>query len=723
MESPKGSISRRKFIATTGGITFMVAGYGMFSKFAVGKPRAIDQEKQVTAWVHLNTNGKVTIYNPAAEMGQGSMTALAVLIAEEMDADWSKVHIEYSPIDPAIYGRSWGRGRNGRGSMLTVGSATVRGYYENLRHAGAQARHVLLLNVSEKWNVPLKELSTRPGFVVHERTKKKIPYGEIASFANMPEQIPEIPESQLKSRDRYNLIGKYIPRFDVPSKVDGSAQFAMDVRLDNMVYAVISRSPVHGSKPTITNEKTIRNTPGILDVVTLDHGIGIIAESIELAISTKRGLKIRWSTGVEAENHNSKKAYADYEKIAGDKKNRGKSIVYEGDVETALSSTEKTYSFDYKNDYVYHAQMEPLNAVVSISDDGSSAEIWAGTQGAPGARSAAAKALGLDESNVKLNPCYLGGGFGRRSMSDYVTEAALLAKSIKRPLKLIWTREDDLQYGAFRPISLQRMQAAVDKNGNVSAWRHDIVGPGGGLLASGAKTEYYSFPNQQIVVKGVDHGIRTKHWRSVGHGPNKFAIESFIDEIASDQKINPLDFRLSLMKSFPRAVKVIETAAEMADWYTKPAEGRAKGIAFGERSGSLVAGVCEISINRSTGKIKVHKIWSVLDAGVVVQPDNAIAQMEGAIVFGLSSVLNESITFKNGAVEQSNFHDYPLLRMADAPESIEVKIIESDEGPSGIGEAGLPWVGGAIANAFATLTGKKLRHIPFTPDKVLEVLS
>ena len=312
--------------------------------------------------------------------------------------------------------------------------------------------------------------------------------------------------------------------------------------------------------------------------------------------------------------------------------------------------------------------------------------------------------------------------FGRRSLSDYIVEATHLSQAVKRPVKLLWTREDDIQYGAFRPISLQKMEAGVDKFGSIIAWRHIIVGPGSRLLGSGARNEFYVMPNQQIEIRGIDHGIRTKHWRGVGHGPNKYAIEAFIDEIALDHQIDPYEYRRNLMRNQPRALKVLDTVAEMANWKEKPAEGRARGIAFAERSGSLSAGVIEISVDRDTGKIRVHHIWAALDAGIVVQPDNAVAQMEGSILFGLGSVLKEEISFKNGAVQQSNFHDYQLLRMADIPETLDVKIIPSQERPEGIGEAGLPVVGGCIANAFAALTGKRLRHMPFTPERVKEAL-
>ncbi|MCB0853214.1 MAG: xanthine dehydrogenase family protein molybdopterin-binding subunit, partial [Bacteroidetes bacterium] len=455
----------------------------------------------------------------------------------------------------------------------------------------------------------------------------------------------------------------------------------------------------------------------------LDHGVGIITETIGQALKLKKELKIEWSIGNLSESHTSITAYEDYKKIATGDYSAKRVITSEGDVKKAEKDAAKTYEIDYKNDYAYHAQMEPLNAVVTVAKDGKSAEAWVGSQGQAGAKSAVAQVLGLKDDQVTFHSCYLGGGFGRRSMDDYVEEATHLANAVKgRPVKLIWTREDDLQYGAFRPMSLQRMRASVNRSGQISGWEHYIVGTGGGLLGSGAEIPFYTIPNQQIEVRAVDHGIRTKHWRSVGHGPNKFAIEAFIDEIARDQKKDPYEYRRQLMKDSPRALKVLEVAAEMANWGEKIHEGRARGIAFAERSGSLSAGVVEISLNRQSGEIKVHHIWASLDGGIVVQPDNAVAQMEGAILFGLSSVLKESITFKNGVVQQSNFHDYPLLRMSEVPETLEVKIIPSTEAPAGIGEAGLPVVGGAIANAFLALTGKTLRHMPFTPEKVKATL-
>ncbi|NNE67321.1 MAG: xanthine dehydrogenase family protein molybdopterin-binding subunit [Pyrinomonadaceae bacterium] len=715
-------VSRRNFLKAGGGVAFAVAAYALLPKLDLveGAPPGEGNlvEQKVFAWVHIRTDGRITIYNPAAEMGQGSMTALPVILAEEMDADWANVKIEQSPIEPDTYGRP---GFRGGASMLTVGSRAVSGYFDGLRIAGAQVRQMLLANAAKKWNVPVSRLTTGPSVVIDKSKGRKISYGEIAGFMEIPDSAPKVSKHQLKDPKDFRLIGNAdIPRFDIPAKINGSAKYSIDVTLPNMVYGVISRAPVNGSKPRLLNEKMIRGRDGVVDVVTLGHGIGVIAESIETALKTKERLVIDWSEGAKAESHNSESAPAEYAKIAGNPGLRGRDIANMGDATKALQSAQSKYTADYINDHIYHAQMEPLNAVVSVGSDGKSAEVWAGSQAHDGARSAVARTLGIEFSQVKYHPQYLGGGFGRRSTSDYIVEATELAKAAKRPLKLLWTREDDISYGMFRPMSLQRMEAGVDSKGNVAGWKHTIVGTGSRLLASGARNEFYDFPNQKIELRSVDHGIRTKHWRAVGHGANKFAIEAFVDEIAAGQKVDPYEFRLRLMKNHPRARAVLKKAAEMSDWGAKPKSGRAKGIAFGERSGSLCAGVFEISLE--DGRIKVHRVWVALDAGIVVQPDNVIAQTEGCILMGLSSVLHESITIRNGRVLESNFDDYQLLRMKDVPDSVDVEIISSSERPTGVGEAALPIVGGAVANAFAALTGKRIRHMPFTRERISDVL-
>ncbi|WP_113922582.1 xanthine dehydrogenase family protein molybdopterin-binding subunit [Cognataquiflexum aquatile] len=709
-------LSRRKFLKVGGGITFLVTAVGLPA--LVFKRGELAESKQISAWVHLSSDGTVTIYNPASEMGQGTMTALAAIFAEEMDADWSKVKIEDAPVEPDIYGIGWGGERGG--SMLTVGSRSVSGHYNNLRQSGAQARYVLLSAVAEKWGVDRKELKTDSGVVFHPKSNKKITYGEIVEFVKIPESVPEIPDSDLKNPKDFKLIGRDYQRYDVPFKVDGSAIYSGDIHLPGMVYAAIVRSPVNGTQPELKNESSIRGIKGVLNLVSLKHGIGVVAGNMETALKAKAIMEITWNGDPKAKSHNSQDAYEEYEALSKSSKT-GSIVAQSGDLNRELPKAQKTIRADYKNDYIYHAQMEPLNAVAHVKAD--SAEVWVGTQATDGTRNDVANHLGLDFKSVNLHTCYLGGGFGRRSMTDFVIEAVDISKAVNLPVKLQWTREDDLQYGAFRPISLQKLEAGIDQNGNINSWKHVVIGTGGGLLGSGADIPFYDIPNKLIEVRNIDHGVRTKHWRAVGHGPNKFAIETFVDEIALEQKKDPYQLRRELMKNHPRELAVLDKVADMAQWGSPVPEGRARGIAFAERSGSLAAGICEISVDRSTGKIKVHKIWGSLDGGVVVHPANAKYQMEGSLVMGLSSVLFESITFKEGQVEQSNFYDYPILRMEDAPEEIMLEIISSTEKPTGIGEAGLPFMGAIISNAFAALTGKRLRHMPFTPEKVLEVLS
>jgi len=714
------SVSRRQFLVTAGGFGFVITAGAFAPKFlSKNKEDDINGNQAITAWVQLAKDGKITIYNPAAEMGQGSMTALAAVIAEEMDADWSMVHIEHAPVIPAIYGMQWS-GKPG-GPMITAGSRTIRSYYKSLRQAGAQARYILLQNAAEKWGVPLSELKTQPSLVVHAASGRKMTYAEIAAFVKIPETIPTIADNDLKKAEDFRLIGKVMPRFDIPEKVTGKAKFGMDVYLPGMVYGAISRSPVHGSKPELINEKEVRESEGLIDIVRLDHGIGVVAKTFEQALKAKKTMQIKWSEGAKAEGYNSEKSFAAYHDLVRTNSQQGKAVIETGDAAAIIPTAPKIYDREYYTDYLCHAQMEPLNAVVSVAADGKSAEAWAGTQAPDADRAAIAKVLNIDESKIKFNNCYMGGGFGRRSV-DFSMEAAVLAKQIKQPVKLIWTREDDIQYGSFRPISLQRIQAGVDTKGNILAWRHDIAGPDERLQTGGVRMAYYNIPNQQVKLHVTDHGVRTIYWRSVGHGPNKFAQETFIDEIANDLRLDPYQYRRGMMKDLPRHLTILDKVATMSSWGSPVAEGRARGIAFSDYGGSFTAGVVEISLNKESGQIRVHKVWAAVDAGVIVQPNSAIAQMEGGIVMGISSVLQESITFKNGKVQQSNFHDYPILRMADAPESIDIHLIPSAAPPTSLGEVSLPLMGGAIANAFLKLTGKALRHLPFTTGKVLEVL-
>ena len=710
-------ISRRGVLAGLGGMSFCMA-LGVDGFRLIGEAQANTMANaQVTPWVRIAPDGIVTIYSAGAEMGQGSMTSLALIVAEELDADWSKVKIEFAPADADIYGYTFQNQR----MMAIVGSRAVQLYYSNLRTAGAQVRKVLLANAAEKWRVDAATLKTEPGAVVNPANGSRLSYGEIAAFGKIPATLPAVDAKELKARKDFRLIGKTIPRRDTPAKVNGSAIYAIDVRLPGMVYATSLHSPVHTGQPESWNDADIKKMPGVIATVRLPNGVAIVAQHFEQAMAARSTLKATWKKGA-AESFNSERALEDYVKVHHDAKAQTTEIDKKGDVNAAFAGAAKTHKAEFRSDYGYHAQMEPLNAVVRINAAGDKAEVWEGSQAPDATRNEVAKALGLQPADVTMHQCYMGGGFGRRSLGDYAAECARIAKEVGRPVKLVWTREEDIAHGMFRPQSFQCLEAAQDASGKIVGWKHCVVGEGGVLLHTGIKPLYYDIPNQHIERRGVSHGIRLKHWRAVGHVFNTFAIESMVDQMAVDAGIDPLEFRYQRMSITPKAKKCFETVAQMCDWTAKRPDGRALGVSVTERSGSLGAGVVEISLDRQSGKIRVHKVWAAIDGGVIVTPGPAKANVESAILYGLSSMLHERVTMKDGAVEQSNFHDYNLMRMSDLPEEMHVAFVDVDTRPTGLGEIGNPFIGGAISNAFFKLTGKRLRHMPFTPDRVLATL-
>jgi isoquinoline 1-oxidoreductase beta subunit len=557
--------------------------------------------------------------------------------------------------------------------------------------------------------------------VVNPANGARLGYGEIAAFGKIPATLPAVDAKELKARKDFRLIGKTIPRRDTPAKVNGSAVYGIDVRLPGMVYATALHSPVHTGQPEDWNDADIKKMPGVIATVRLPNGVAIVAQHFEQAMAARSALKATWKKGA-AESFNSQRALEDYVKVHHDPKAETTEIDKKGDVNAAFAAAAKVHKAEFRSDYGYHAQMEPLNAVVRINDAGDKAEVWEGSQAPDATRNEVAKALGLKPADVTMHQCYMGGGFGRRSLGDYAAECARIAKEVRRPVKLVWTREEDIAHGMFRPQSFQCLEAAQDASGKIVGWKHCVVGEGGVLLHTGIKPLYYDIPNQHIERRGVSHGIRLKHWRAVGHVFNTFAIESLVDQMAADAGIDPLEFRYQRMSITPKAKKCFETVAQMCDWTAKRPEGRALGVSVTERSSSLGAGVVEISLDRQSGKIRVHKVWAAIDGGVIVTPGPAKANVESAILYGLSSMLHERVTMKDGAVEQSNFHDYNLMRMSDLPEEMHVAFVDVDTRPTGLGEIGNPFIAGAISNAFFRLTGKRLRHLPFTPERVLATL-
>ena len=716
-------ISRRSFLGSAAWLGFAIA-FAPKGLRLMSEAHAATSKHEIGAWVRISPDNIITILTPGAEMGQGSMTGVPVALAEELDADWDRVKLDWAPADPKTYGYTTRRGQSVSHSMAIVGSRAVMMYYEDMRRTGAQVRKILMRAAATKWKVDAAELDTEPSVVVHRPSGRRMTYGEIAMFAEVPAQMPQVSRSELKDKSRFRLIGKPVPRRDIPEKVNGSAKFSIDIQLPGMVYASTVHAPVQLAQPKSWNDAKVRAMNGVIDVVALEYGVAVVADTFEHVLAARRGLEVRWADGALAQGYDSEQALnAAYPKIAADKAANTKTVSSRGDVDAAFAGAAKVHKAEFRSDYGYHAQMEPLNGVARFNAAGDQLEVWEGTQAPGWSRRLIATALGLDVSQVIHHQQYMGGGFGRRSITDYTVEAALIARSIKRPVKMIWTREEDIGYGMFRPQCFQCVEAALDINGKVSGWRHCVVGDGGNLLYSGIKIErYYSVPNRHVEQRGSSHGIRLKHWRAVAHPFNIFAIEGLVDEMAAQEGLDPLAFRRRRMALTSRAASVFDRVEKMSDWNTTRPAGRGLGLAVTERSGSLGAGVVEISLDRTTGKIRVHKVWVAVDGGTIVQPEMARRNIESGVVYGMSSVLKERATMKGGKVEQSNFNDYEVLRMSEAPEEIHVEFVDRDSKPTGLGEIGNPFIAAAIANAFYALTGKRLYHMPFTPARVLETL-
>jgi isoquinoline 1-oxidoreductase beta subunit len=733
----KIELSRRRFMVGVAGLTFAIATEGAPAPALAASPATTMEGKAMSPWVSIATDGTISIMSPAAEMGQGSMTSLPLIVAEELDADWNKVKIIPALTIEKIYGNP-GFG----GMMYTAGSNAVTSYFKPLRMFGAQVRRVLLDNAAKHWNVPVAELTTEPSMVVHTKSKRRISYGEIASFAELPENAPDIKPEDLKKPGAFRLIGKDVLRAELPSKVNGSAKYSIDVQVPGMIYGAVLRSPVEGGSPDTFDEAKVKSMAGVLDVVRLPYGVGVLATTSWAAFDGKAEIEhsIKWHRTGTAWGFDSDKGMEAY---AADARNLAvpvtKDWFKQGEAEGELGKAATTIEAEYRCDYAYHAQMEPLNAVASVSPTGDSVEVWCGSQSQTMALEAPAKALGIPREKVKLNYMLMGGGFGRRGHRDeeFIVDAVLLSKHAKRPVKVMWTREDDVHNGRLRPITAHFMRAGLDASGKVVAWhqrvagdrvtpyqdpvRYKIAGGKDFILMLGVELRSYDIPNQYCGLVYRDSGVRTSSLRGIGFTANKFVTEAFLDEIALKRGIDPVQLRLELQKNTPRGRAVVERVAKMADWGTKR-DGRALGFAFIDYSNSLLGGIVEISLDRASGRIKVHNFWCAIDCGLAVQPDNVMAQTESSIVYGLGMALTEHITVKDGAIEQSNFYDYQVMRMNDVPQ-MHIEVMSTDNHPTGAGQMATPLVAPAINNAFAALTGVRLRETPMTPERVKKALA
>ncbi len=604
-------------------------------------------------------------------------------------------------------------------------------------------RRILLENAAGKWGVPVDELHTEPSVVVHRRSARRLGYGEIVGFATIPAVAPEIRPEQLKKTSAFRLIGKEVMRVELPGKVNGSTMYSIDLQVPGMIYGAVLESPVDGATPEQFDENKVNAMPGVIATVRLPSGVGVLAETPWAAFDGKAavGQSITWSRVGKAWGFDSDQGIEAFALAARDP---GVPVTTDwfkqGDAAQALRDATTVVEAEYRCGYAYHAQMEPLNAIASVSPAGDAVELWCGTQSPTMAVDTAAKALGIARDKVDLHYTLLGGGFGRRGHrdDDYIVHAVLLSKAAKRPVKMMWTREDDIHNGRLRPITAHYLRAGLDAGGRIVAWhqrlagdrvvpymdpiRYKLGGEKDTILMLGVELPSYDIANQYCGLIYRDSGVRTSPLRGIGYTANKFVTEAFLDEIAQQRGVDPVELRLALLKDTPRGRAVVERAAQMASWGTKRSNDRALGFAFIDYSGSLLAGIAEISLDRREGKIKVHDFWCAIDCGIAVQPDNVTAQTQSSIVYGMGLALSESISIRDGAVEQSNFYDYQVMRMNDVPE-MHIEIVATDNHPTGAGQMGTPLVAPAISNAFAALTGKRLRETPMTPDRVKKALS
>ena len=721
--------TRRAFLKTgAAGGAALVVGF----RFSIDALAQEAQEKKkpspFDAWIHIDKSGTVTLITAKSEMGQGALTALPMILAEELEVDWSGVRVEQAPTDPSIYDHGTG------------GSGSVAGSWLPLRQAGAAAREMLVRAAATAWNVEPATCRAEKGFIVHGPRRRRLAYGELVEAASkLP--IPDFNKVPLKNPDDFHIVGQSIARTDIPSKVDGSARFGIDVRVPGLLYAVVARCPTFGGKAArfdATKAKAIAGVRHVLEIPAVGAGahtaggIAVVADSTWAAMQGRKALQIEWDHGPHASESSQTLRQAS-ETIAAQP---GKVVRNEGDAAAALVGAEQKVDAVYELPFQAHATMEPMNCTVDIRAD--RAEAWSPTQAPDWTRSAIAQVTGLPPPSINVHTTLMGGGFGRRYQADFVVEAAQVGKAVGAPVQLLWTREDDMQHDFYRPFAYHRLTGAVDAKGNAVAWHHRIVStsirsfwdppdrvkPEASEIG-GAVDLAYAVPNLRVEYAPVPSGVPVAWWRSVEASLNAFVVEGFIDELAAAAKADPLAFRQRLLAE-PRMIKqppdsestldtrrfkgVLDLAAARAGWGSPLPAGRGRGIACAFSFDSYVAEVAEVSVDKA-GLPHVRRVVCAVDCGRAVNPDGVRAQVESAVVYGLSAALKGAITIADGRTEQSNFHDFEVLRIQEMP-VVEVHLVASTERPTGIGEPGLPPAAPAVVNAIFAATGKRLRRLP-----------
>jgi isoquinoline 1-oxidoreductase beta subunit len=710
-------VSRRSFLkgsAALGGslvVGFFVPAAVRRFAFAQEPPAAAPAAlPPVNAFLRIGSDESVTVLLAHSEMGQGIWTTLPMMVNEELDADWSRIRVEHAPAADIYHSPIFP-------IQMTGGSTTTWSELDRYRQVGAMARTLLVSAAAAQWNVPAGECRAEKGWVLHG--DKKASYGSLAEAAA---QLPAPAHVELKKPEDWKIIGKPTRRLDTPEKITGRAKFGMDVQLPGMLTATVAHSRTFGGKIKGFDATAVKAVPGVRAVFEVPTGVAVVADHFWAAKKGRDALKIDWDAGPHAgvDTANLRASYLEQGKTKGAEASSA------GDAEKALSAP-TAITAEYTLPYLAHAPMEPLNCTVRHGADG--VEIWTGTQFQTVDQQRVAGIFGVKPEQVAIHTMFLGGGFGRRAnlASDFVVEAAYVAKNLDQPVKLVWTREDDIRGGYYRPLAVHRLEGAVDGDGNAVAWRQRIISqsivagsPFAAMIKNGidptvvegASDSPYmkGIPHYRVELHTVDPGVPVLWWRSVGNSHTAFAVESFVDELAHAAKRDPLEFRRALLAKSPRVLAVLELAADKAGWGSAPPAGQARGLAVHESFGSIVAHVAEVSVD--DGKIRVHRVVCAIDCGVCVNPLGVGAQMESGVAYGLSAALYGELTIKEGQVVESNFHDYRILRLHEMPK-VEVHIMPSQEKSGGAGEPGTPPIAPAVANAVFALTGKRLRDLPF----------
>jgi len=704
------SLSRRTFIktATAAGGGLMLGAYLPIHP-STSLRGAGTFEPNV--WIKVSADESVRIMLTMLEMGQGVMTSMPMLVAEELDFDWKKIKTEWAGADPKYGNPNFG------GQQLTAGSNSVRGMWKVLRESGAAARSMLVTAAAQTWNVPESSCTTDNGVVMHQASGRKLTYGALVDKAAA---LPVPKTVALKDPKDFKVLGKSLARLDVPEKVNGTAGFGIDVKLPGLLTARVVRCPVFGGKVAKFNADKAKAVPGVKNVVQISSGIAVVADNYWSASKGAQALEITWDEGALA-----KLTSADIlKKQAELAQQPGKVARNDGNAEAALKSNQG-FERTFEAPFLAHATMEPMNCTADVRAD--RCDVYVPTQGQTPSHQAAVAASGLPADKVKVYVTYMGGGFGRRGEGDFVADAVETSKAVGKPVKVVWSREDDMQHDYYRPVSYARMWGAVDSSGKPTVFMQRMVQqslikrigalPPNGvdfISVDGSANLPYTIPNVRIEYIEHDPGVPFGFWRSVGASFQGFVVEAFIDELAAVAKKDPFEFRRDLLGKSPRHKAVLELAAEKAGWSKPAPAGRGRGIAVMDAFGSILAQVTEVSVD-ARGNVRVHKVVCTVDTGWVINPDTIKAQMEGGIVYGLTAALKGEITIQNGRVVQKHFGDYPVMRHNEMPE-IEVHIVPSTETPGGIGEPSTALAAGSLVNAIAAATGKRIYKLPIKPE-------